>query len=358
MPGGEGRVQVQVSAGAGAQLTQLRFGEPRPSTNALIDVAEQVGRTGTFTVELAPPAASVTFVVRSAAPGPGATVHLVVRDTCGDWPTFVGAGPAVLGTPAPTVPNTIAVPDGTGSVGWYLSLRLDASGRPVMSYQDFGQRHLRVLHCGNPTCTTANATAVADPAGTVGWDTSLALDPSGVPVVSYFDAFVGQLVVLRCGNATCTSNNAIARPDGAGRVGGYTSLALDAGWRPVVSYYDFANRDLKVLRCGDQACTSGNAIATLDSAGDVGSYTSLALDAGGVPVVSYYDATNGDLKVLQCGNPTCTGGNSIAAPDTTGDVGRYSALRLDASGHPVVGYFDMRSGSLTVLRCGSPGCSP
>src|SRR5688572_28534243 len=126
MPGGEGRVQVQVSAGAGAQLTQLRFGEPRPSTNALIDVAEQVGRTGTFTVELAPPAASVTFVVRSAAPGPGATVHLVVRDTCGDWPTFVGAGPAVLGTPAPTVPNTIAVPDGTGSVGWYLSLRLDA----------------------------------------------------------------------------------------------------------------------------------------------------------------------------------------------------------------------------------------
>ena len=37
---------------------------------------------------------------------------------------------------------------------------------------------------------------------------------------------------------------------------------------------------------------------TLDSAGDVGNYCDIAIDANDRLHISYYDATNGDLKYL------------------------------------------------------------
>jgi len=252
----------------------------------------------------------------------------------------------------------LAAPDQGGDVGQYTSLVLDSSGYPVISYYDVTGGNLKVLHCSDANCWGGSPNT-PDTGGDVGRYTSLALDGSGKPVVSYYDATNGNLKVLHCDDVNCAGDESgnITSPDTGGDVGQYTSLALSGG-KPLVSYYDVTNGNLKVLHCNDANCTGGDeSITSPDTGGNVGPYTSLAV-SGGNPVVSYYDVTNGDLKVLHCNDANCTGGDeSIASPDTAGAVGAYTSLELDGSGNPVVSYYDLDNGNLKVLHCGNTDCN-
>ena len=98
--------------------------------------------------------------------------------------------------------------------------------------------------------------------------------------------------------------------DGAGDVGSALSLALDDSDRPVVAYYDATNGDLKIVRCTTARCTDSPEPIVADSTGDVGNWPSLALASDSTPVVAYYDASFGDLKVLTCREIDCSGSPS------------------------------------------------
>ena len=118
-------------------------------------------------------------------------------------------------------------------------------------------------------------------------------------------------------------------------------MALDSSGFPVVSYYNRSDGgELRVLHCGDATCSSGNSIKTPDNSEDnVGQFTSLVLHDDH-PVVSYFDSSHSTLKVLHCDDPLCTGGDeSIESPDTSGDsVGQYTSLALHVD-PPLFRYF-------------------
>jgi len=272
---------------------------------------------------------------------------------------FLGSGTSALASG-----NTITVVGGVDiSGGGYSSLALDADGYPVISYYSNpnGNRNgdLKILHCGNPDCTADNTIASPDPAG--GSRPSLQLDSAGNAVVSYTDGISGDLKVLRCGSDCMTGSTTISTVDTGEDARGSTSLALDGEDIPIVSYYEspLTDGNLKVLHCGNYDCTAGNSVSALDMAGPVGNYASvsIALDSSEIPVLAYYDRTNGDLKVLRCGTPDCKTGNTIAAPDTEGDVGSGASIALNSSGNPVVSYYDGTNQELKVLHCGNADCT-
>jgi hypothetical protein len=181
---------------------------------------------------------------------------------------------------------------------------------------------LRVLHCNDVNCSGGDESLTLPDNALSGNYSSISLDSGGNPVISYAGSS-GRLSVLHCDDPNCAGDESghIAQPD-SGDIGGwFTSLALDAIGRPIVSYYDYPNHDLRILRCNDPNCVAGgDLVSSPDTGGHVGTFSSLELDPSGNPVVSYVDDTdtNKYLKILHCSVPTCIlDTDSDHCPDTS-----------------------------------------
>jgi plastocyanin len=97
---GTNRLQVTITAGTGGNagnvLRTLQFGA---AASAVIDWGTPSlpnapnNSPGNVTVTLPGGTQQATFFVRRTGSGAAGTVPLTATDNCGDWPTFVGAGP-------------------------------------------------------------------------------------------------------------------------------------------------------------------------------------------------------------------------------------------------------------------------
>ena len=259
---------------------------------------------------------------------------------------------------------TITLVDGTSTVSRETSVAIMPLGRPIISYYDGGsfKEDLKVAVCSNAACSGANIITL-DNTGDVGRYSSIAIGVDQRPVISYYDASNKALKLARCHNAVCSTGAALTLLDSAGldRIGLFTSVAIGVDGNPIISYENDTLGDLKVAHCRNPACSSLTDITTLDRVGQVGWYTSIAIGPGGLPVISYWDVLpNRDLKVVQCTNIACSHGTSaatITTVDRPGEVGQYSSMTIGADGLPVISYFDGTNRDLKVLHCNRPGCT-
>jgi hypothetical protein len=120
---------------------------------------------------------------------------------------------------------------------------------------------------------------------------------------------------------------------------------------------DGTNGNLKVAHCSNAACTAAT-LATLDSTGDVGWYTSVTVGYDGLGLISYYDYTNGDLKVAHCSNAACSTATLTTTPDTAGDVGQYTSATVGSDGLGLISYWDATNRDLKVAHCSNRFCVP
>ncbi len=143
--------------------------------------------------------------------------------------------------------------------------------------------------------------------------------------------------------------------DSVGNVGRDTSIAIGADGLGLISYFDQTNADLKVAHCIDTACSSATT-TVLDTPAYIGVQPSIAISVDGLGLISYCDQSNGNLKAAHCDDIDCSSA-TLATLDSTGDVGYYTSIAIGADGLGLISYYDNTIGALKVAHCDDIDCS-
>lgn len=270
--------------------------------------------------------------------------------TCalGSYLRGMNADGSLICTALVAAPRLIAVDAGAGP-----SIAIGSDGYPVISYYDFSATVLKVAKCADAACNTVKITTV-DATANAGEYSSIAIGSNTFPVVSYWGN--GSLKVATCVDVACANTPQIRTVDAMANVVPYTAIAIGADTYPVISYYYSVSgaTGLKVCKCKDTHCATTPQITTLDTGG--GEYTSIAIGTDNNPVVSYFDVTNGHLKVAKCTSPSC-GTSTLHTVDSSASVGKYTSVAIGSDTFPVISYADFGTGHLKVARCTDVNCA-
>ncbi|MEM3790536.1 MAG: hypothetical protein QW260_05575, partial [Thermoproteota archaeon] len=175
---------------------------------------------------------------------------------------------------------------------------------------------------------------VVDAMGNVGKYTSLALDTGGRPCISYADVSSMGILKYACFDG---SSWAIEAVDGPGV--DFSSSSLPASGEAQIAYH--GNSMLKYAR---KKSGGGWVIQVVDASSlETGWYPSLALDATkGLPYIGYYDWNTHRLRYAFY-DPDAGWQTMTVDSD---DAGEYVSLALDSSGHPHMSYYKAVLGDL------------
>ena len=147
--------------------------------------------------------------------------------------------------------------------------------------------------------------------------------------------------------------------DSVGHVGAHNALTIGADGLPLISYYDATNTALKVAHCGSVDCGDPahfpNTTVTVDPA-HRGGPTSIAIGSDGLPVIAY---DGGGLRLTHCGSADCASGNTSTVV-YEGPI-YFPSVTVGTNGLPLVAFTAPASSGrppgLKFARCGDVSCT-
>ncbi len=243
--------------------------------------------------------------------------------------------------------------DSVDDVGEWTSLAV-VNGNPAISYRDDTNQDLKYVRASDASGSSWGSPVTVDSAGNVGLFNSLAV-VNGNPAISYYDGTNMSLKYVRASDSSGESWGTPVAADSVVVVGPITSLAVVNG-NPAISYLDWGNTALMYVRADDANGESWGAPVTVDGAGDdVGWYASLAVVSSN-PAISYWDGTNQDLKYVRANDASGSDWTTIppVTVDSAGLVGEWTSLAV-ANGNPAISYFDYTNNDLKYVRASDAG---
>jgi hypothetical protein len=245
----------------------------------------------------------------------------------------------------------------------YISLALSAD-KPAIAYYNARTSSLRLTVCSTLTCSSFYGNDIDQGVGITGQYNSLVIPSDGRPFMAYYESVNGDLRAAKC-IQLCNSNAyKFNSPTSTidTQLAGITTgqLVINNAGNSVAAYA--ITTGIRITGCVDRTCATGNSNVTYDTVA-VGSGTvSGAMRNTGFPIFSYYDSVGGDLSVIDCTNVTCGTAPSTAAGtvrdiDTTNNVGQYSSIVMRPSGLPLLFYYDVTNGNLMSRACTNIICS-
>ena len=242
------------------------------------------------------------------------------------------------------------------------SIEIGADGLPVVGFWSLGPLfELRFVRCGNDSCAAGNSEAVLlSTNGSIFVAPAMAIGADGLPVLSYEAGFeTGGLRVLKCGNASCSAGN-VQTVVGSAFLG--PTVAIGPGGLPLLAFTRQergGSYTVNALACASAPCSSGSMTTTLIPAA-AGIYNLAGDVRFGADALPAVPATNGGvLRLVKCGNAECSSGNAVR--DLAGNAAAGApAMRMGADGFPTIVYpaFDGNGGPIVqVAKCSDASCA-
>jgi hypothetical protein len=185
----------------------------------------------------------------------------------------------------------------------------------------------------------------------------VAIGADGLGLISYADVTTpgAELGVAHCNDLACTSAT-FTTLDSSGNVGPGSSIAIGADGLGLISYRGGGGTTLKVAHCDNIICTSAIS-ATLDTGIVFGSHSSIMVGADGLGIIAYGDTSSGALKVAHCDDIACTSAVTTTL-DSAGNIGaRGTQMAIGVDGLGLISYEEMNGDDLRVAHCNDLACT-